>query len=200
MGVCMCLKAVTNTQINDFFDDSEALNSFLTRVSDPRAVIAKMLGAAALKDPRFAQVAQVFGLKDGLPSSEVVDDSPFLDLDKVWHGLHWIFTGSAYEGPEPLCYLVHKGLVIGQRRDSQVRAFSSKQLAAFEAALHPFDEAEVRRRFNGPAMVAADINLSAMWGRDPEEGIEALNFYLPKLKLFLSEAKARNEGMLIWVT
>lgn len=201
MGVCMVLKAVTNKQLNDFYDDQKALQTFLERTSDPRVMLFRMFGEAAKQNPKYATMMKFFGGVTGMDESAAVQDSsPQADLDKVWHGLHWIFTGTAYEGTEPLCYLCHKGLVLGQFRDSEVRGISSKQLAAFEAALEPFDEAELRRRYDGAAMAAADIYLSVMWQRDTEEGIESLSHWLAKLKVFLKEAKSRNEGMLIWTT
>jgi hypothetical protein len=200
MGICMMLKAVTNSQINDFYDDEPALLAFLQRCQDPRGMIFRMIGQAAEQDPRYSRVFQVFGKFDKTAMEAAQDNSPVADLDKGWHGLHWIFTGSAYEGKEPLCYLLHKGLVIGHRGDHQVRAFSSKQLAAFQDAVEPFDESELRRRYDGKAMAAAQLNLSIMWARSDDEGIETLKYTLENLKTFLREAKAQNLGMLIWTT
>ena len=199
MGVCMSLKAVTNKQLNDFYDDPKALQKFLERAADPRGILFRTFGAAAQDNPQYKALFQLFGGMTGLSEIVAVQDaSPQVDLDKVWHGLHWIFTGSAKEGPEPLCYLLHKGLELGHFRDSNVRGFSSKQLAAFEAAVQPFDEAELRRKYDGEAMAAADVYLSAMWQRDSEEGVNSLNFWLEKLKIFLNESKERKMGMLIW--
>jgi hypothetical protein len=36
-----------------------------------------------------------------------------VDLDKAWHGLHFLFTDSAWEGDEPGCFLVRGGQEIG---------------------------------------------------------------------------------------
>ena len=36
-----------------------------------------------------------------------------LDLDKAWHGIHFLLTGSAWEGEEPLCYLLAGGQEVG---------------------------------------------------------------------------------------
>ena len=35
------------------------------------------------------------------------------DLQGVWHGLHFLFTGTAWEGDEPACYLVQGGEDVG---------------------------------------------------------------------------------------
>src|SRR5262245_57645293 len=31
---------------------------------------------------------------------------PVLSLEKAWHGLHYLLTGSPWKGAEPLCFLV----------------------------------------------------------------------------------------------
>lgn len=197
----MCLKAVTNSQLNGFSTNPKALDKFLISSSDPRAMIAKMLGRKAIEHPALAEFGKVYGGEQGLQENACIQESsPQTDLSMVWHGLHWIFTGSAYEGDEPLCYLLHKGLVLGQYRESIVRGISSKQLAAFEAEVARFDDAELRRRYDGAAMAAADLYLSDMWQGDKEEGIDALKTWLERLQVFLKEAKARNEGMIIWTT
>jgi hypothetical protein len=54
------------------------------------------------------------------------------DLDKAWHGIHWLLTGTADSGSEPLCYLLAGGTQIG---DIDVgygpaRSFSAEEVAA----------------------------------------------------------------------
>lgn len=39
------------------------------------------------------------------------DDEEY--LDKAWHGLHFLFTGTAWEGDPPLNFLVSGGREIG---------------------------------------------------------------------------------------
>jgi Domain of unknown function (DUF1877) len=29
-----------------------------------------------------------------------------IDLDNAWHGIHYLLTGTSYEGQEPLCHLL----------------------------------------------------------------------------------------------
>src|SRR5262245_36860483 len=35
------------------------------------------------------------------PSYDPANDRPHCDLERVWHGLHFLFTGTAWEGEEP---------------------------------------------------------------------------------------------------
>lgn len=201
VGICLHLKAVTNNQLNDFSGDSQALKKFLESTSDPRAMILKVFGNQAQNQPAFSELGRALGGDMSISKNAAVQDSsPQIDLDKVWHGLHWIFTGSADAGPEPLCYLLHKGLVLGRFRDGDVRGISSEQLAAFEDEVRQFDEVKLQQRYDGAAMAAANLYFSNMWQKDSEEGFEALSTGLEKLKIFLKEGRVRNEGMVIWTT
>ena len=57
-------------------------------------------------DKLLADPENVFDYIDELEENEEVGG---VDLDKVWHGIHFLLTGSAWEGEEPLCYLVNGG-------------------------------------------------------------------------------------------
>ena len=37
-----------------------------------------------------------------------------LDVDKAWHGLHFLFTGTAEGGDEPACFLTEGGSILGE--------------------------------------------------------------------------------------
>src|SRR5687768_10108992 len=62
-------------------------------------------------------------------------------LDKAWHGLHFLLTGSAWEGSPPLDFLV-AGEPIGEEEIGYEppRAHSSETVAEVAAALAPIDQ------------------------------------------------------------
>src|SRR5262245_51191373 len=46
-----------------------------------------------------------------LPDQELVDGESFAEsLDKAWHGIHYLLTGTAWEGVLPLDFLVRGGV------------------------------------------------------------------------------------------
>src|SRR5215212_1257503 len=47
------------------------------------------------------------------PDYDQRNDRPHCDLEKMWHGLHFLFTGTLSEGEEPACYLQRGGEEIG---------------------------------------------------------------------------------------
>ncbi len=153
----------------------------------------------ALKDNEIEELAQnQLALQDFVESTKAGDPpGPLIDIFH-YHGLHYLFTGSAWQGAEPLCYLLHTNRLLGlYNREHEVRAINSKQLEAFELALKPIDHAELLKQYDGKAMTAAGIYPS-IWEIDDNEAKDCLCEDLDKLKSFLKAAKTRQEGALIW--
>ncbi len=126
-----------------------------------------------------------------------------LDLDKSWHGIHYLLTGDPQGGKEPLCYLLSSGAEIG---DIDVgygpaRALTSMQIANFNDALRKIDEAEFRSRFDPQTMMKKKI-YPTIWDRPPsqDDTLGYLCEYFSELKTFLQRAKDKQHGMVIWLS
>ncbi len=156
-----------------------------------------------LKETPDAKIEEL--LKDPDSIENFVDeaqDSGYLELDKAWHGIHFLLTNSDWQGEEPLCYLLYGGKPIG---DIDVgygpaNAITSKQVAEFDAALETIDEAEFRSRFNPAAMKASEIYPS-VWDRplEKEDNLGYLCHHFTALKAYVKAAKHANNGMIIWM-
>ena len=123
-----------------------------------------------------------------------------IDLDKAWHGIHFLMTESAWEGNEPLCYLVKGGEEIGDEDVGYcpARALRPNQIADWANALSTISTDDLRRRFNPGAMMEADIYPS-IWDRAPEED-DTLGYlleYYETLRSFLERTKNGNRGAII---
>jgi hypothetical protein len=160
------------------------------RLSDAR--IRALLGAPET-------IADYLGEED-----EGVDDAHAdLDVDKAWHGIHFLLTGTAWEGSPPLDFIVKGGNEVG---DVDVgygpaRAFSSADVRVIAGALNPLTRADLEQRFNPAAMSELDIYPS-IWDR-PREEDDTLGYlleYYEALKEFIEGAAAQGEGLLVYIT
>ena len=73
-----------------------------------------------------------------------------VDLERAWHAIHFVLTGSRLGGEAPLNFLVDEGTPVG---DVDVgfgpaRVLRSEQVRQLAAALAPVDPDDVRRRVN----------------------------------------------------
>ncbi len=144
-------------------------------------------------------------LKDPEAIEDFIDEESDhdIELDKAWHGIHYLLTKDPWEGEEPVCYLLAKGEEVG---DIDVgygpaRAVSSKKVAEFAAAVSKIDDTEFRKRFDPKAMMNSDI-YPTIWDRAPSEDdtLGYLCTYFADLKEFLKKAKAEKNGMIVWMS
>lgn len=113
-----------------------------------------------------------------------------VDLDKAWHGIHFLLTGSDYDGEEPLSLAIMGGEELG---GDGARLLSCEQVQAVAAVL-PMEEV-LRSRFDPQRMTDLEI-YPKIW----DEGDEALDYlisyYTPMAELF-REAAGRGDSIAV---
>ena len=139
-----------------------------------------------------------------MPELQLADDERNeTDLDKAWHGIHYLLTGSDWGGDPPLNFLVTGGLPVG---DVDVgygpaRVFHSSEVARIHDALCAIQPDELRRRYNPDAMMEQEI-YPTIWDRDPKDD-DALGYlmeYFAVLRRFISEAAGRGLGIVVTIS
>ncbi len=157
--------------------------------------------------------ALVFVTDDGIAQLLAEPESicDFLDqertsteLDKAWHGIHWLLSGLADGGEEPLCYLLTGGEQVG---DVDVgygpaRALTSRQVADWSDALAAISRDELALRFDPQAMLDADI-YPEIWARTITGEEDTLDYLLEayaRLRDFVDAAKKEKSGPLVYLS
>jgi hypothetical protein len=125
-----------------------------------------------------------------------------LDVDKAWHGIHFLLTGTAWEGKPPLDFIVGGGQEVG---DVDVgygpaRVFWSTEVKAIADALRPLTPELLRQRFAPAAMKKLEIYPS-IWDRPPEED-DTLGYlleYYEALRAFIEGAAEEGEALIVFI-
>ncbi|HEX8535831.1 MAG TPA: YfbM family protein, partial [Cystobacter sp.] len=93
-------------------------------------------------DQLRALLASPEQLNDVLDDSEVLDDdtssSEYLPLEKNWQALHFLLTGTAWEGSPPLNFIAAGGQPVGDEEGfgyGPARAFTPEQVKDISRAL-----------------------------------------------------------------
>jgi hypothetical protein len=125
------------------------------------------------------------------------------DLDKAWHGIHFLLTGTAWAGEPPLDFLVAGGREVGAEDVGYgpARAFTAAELRAIGAAMRGLSDEELERRYSPETMKEADI-YPDIWDR-PAEADDAREYalsHLRSLREFLAEAERRGMGMIVYLS
>lgn len=158
------------------------------------------------KPPGF--FARIFGLAKetdssvpapSLPTETDLEDG---DLDKAWHGLHFLLSGSEWEGDWPAGFLLNGGTEVGaiDVGYGPARAFTSAEVEQIDRFLAPIDEPALRARFDSARMMELGI-YPTIWDRDPAED-DTLGYlveYYAQLKEFVGKTRERGHGMVCYL-
>jgi hypothetical protein len=131
-------------------------------------------------------------------------DRPHCDLEKTWHGLHFLFTGTAWEGTEPACYLVRGADAIGDAGElgyGVLHALRPAKTRTFSGFLDSLTRQELERRFDPARMTALEI-YPETWSRASQRDTE-LSWLLESfddLQAFVGDTARAGDGLVVYVS
>jgi hypothetical protein len=120
------------------------------------------------------------------------------DLDKAWHGLHYLLTETDWEGEPPESFLLDWGTEIGtvDLGYGPARAFTAQQTNDIGRCLNQLEPQTLRARFNPARMMELEI-YPMIWDRDPakDDTLLYLMQAFDHLKDFVSNTNRQNFGI-----
>lgn len=120
-----------------------------------------------------------------------------VDLEKSWHGLHYLLTGSATEGSGPLAFLLHGGAEIGEDDGYGCpRLIDPDGVRAIDAALAAVTDDGLWSRFDAGAMESQGV-YPGIWDEDEAELREEYTTYFRELKGLIGRARAGGMGVVV---
>jgi len=125
-----------------------------------------------------------------------------LDIDKAWHAIHFLLTGTAWDGEPPLNFLAIGGTEIGDDLGyGPARGLAASQVRELATALDALPADILLERFNPAAFTAADI-YPDIWDRSPEDDDTRgyVERYYDELRTFVLDAGTKGEALLISIT
>ena len=121
------------------------------------------------------------------------------DVDKAWHGLHYLLTGTAYEGETPLRWAIMGDQDLGADLGMGGSSFLTPgQVREVAAALADFTDAQLRANFNPAEMTAFDIYPGIIWQRDGKQALDFVMQHFAPLVQFYAETAARGDALVIY--
>ncbi len=152
-------------------------------------LVGKLLGKVGVKN---ATKIPEFELMDAEGAEE--------DLDKSWHGIHYLMTGRAWEGVFPLDFLICGGEEVGDidMGSGPARAFRTAEVREIAMALAGIEAEALVDRFDAEEMMSQriypEIWLSGAGGKD------ALDYcleYFEVMKGLVQHAAHENVGIVV---
>jgi hypothetical protein len=124
----------------------------------------------------------------------------YIDLDKAWHGLHYLLTGEPEGGPEPLSLAIFGGVEFGPEVGyGPARFLTADKVACVAGALSKVTIEELSSKFNPKDMEAKQIYPEVIWVRDGSEALDYVLESFPQLQIFFRDAASRGEAVIQWL-
>ena len=140
------------------------------------------------------------------PAVELVltgQEGTSIDIDKSWHGIHYLLTGTADAADMPWTFLVSGGRDVG---DIEVgygpaRTFTAQEAELILRAIDGLTDDQLRGRFDAAEMMRLEI-YPDIWDRDPSGGepLDYLIDYAVRLRAFLRQAVDLQLGLVVTLT
>jgi hypothetical protein len=196
MGMTGGLYRASSDEIQKLLDDPESIKQFVeasmwappVREVRPKGVLGWLLKLSPIT------IEEVDPDAEPPPGYDPANDRPHCDLEGVWDGLHFLFTGTAWEGDEPACYLIRGGAEIGEADElgySVLQALSPVKVQQFATFLHGLSHEELERRLDPERMKALQVD------RRPLEHL--LNAF-DDLRAFVDATVEAKAGAVVYVT
>jgi hypothetical protein len=123
------------------------------------------------------------------------DLGPDSDFEKSWQALHYVLTGTAWEGEPPLNFLMGGGRQLEiPSHDNPLVTHGSADTRRIAEALTALSDEEASRRVDREEMVRLDI-YPGIW--DDDEGVEYLLDEVRRLRTTVSTIAGRGLGLLV---
>jgi hypothetical protein len=125
-----------------------------------------------------------------------------IDIDKAWHGLHFLLAGDADGGSFPLSFLLTGGTPVGEEDVGYgpARGFRSFEVKQIAAALQTIDRTMLGERFDWQKMARARI-YPDVWSRRDEE-VQNRDYLLDAFEVvrdFLTGAAENGEALIVYL-
>jgi len=122
------------------------------------------------------------------------------DVDKAWQGIHFLLTGSDWEGDGPLAFVLHGGREIAEDLGyGSPHGFTSSEVKAIDAALQKIDPAALFERADPTEFTKHEL-YPDIWDKEPkEECIGYVIDYLNGLKKFISETAQSGRALIAYL-
>ncbi len=128
---------------------------------------------------------------------------PFVDLDleEAWHAIHFLLTGSAWDGKPPLNFVATGGKELGEDHGyGPARSLSATQVRRLAAALDKYPTEALLQRFDPRALTAADV-YPGIWSRpaEDEDTRRYVAAHYDELRKFVMEGAAAGQAWVVWI-
>lgn len=149
--------------------------------------------------------AKLFGIK---PTAKKADNDPWkpsvkaeaFEVDKAWHGIHFLLTGSDWEGSGPLAFILHGGRELKHELGyGSPHGFNSAEVKEIAQALAGLDLKALYDKADPAEFTRLEIYPTIYNSEPKEECIGYVIDYLKDLREFVQKTAAADRALIAYL-
>lgn len=188
MGIRLYTYALSDRTLQRMAAQPDQLDDILDGIAKPPM---DMPGASPLLD-------RLAGLMDRMRPT--LEEGATISIDKAWHALHFLLTGTPWDGEPPLDFLLKGSVEIadGEEDERFVHACTASETQAIHDALQGIGAEQLQQRFEPEQLLK--LAIYPYMGQQPLPDGDDLRYCLhhfAKLKSFVDRAARSRLGLLI---
>ena len=124
-----------------------------------------------------------------------------VELEKSWHGLHYLLTGSAWDAAGPLAFLAAGGEAVAGADGGYgpARLLSVEETRQVHSALSSIGDEQLWSRFDAEDMFTQGV-YPEIWDEPEEELKDEYLSYFQGLKKLVAEAAGQGDCLLVYLS
>lgn len=205
MGMTCTLHRVSDQRLQDLIEAPDTVPAFLYPEDEtaPPMVEVRPRGLLGL-------ILRLLGIKvSEVAASTSIDETAFtpedhehvLELDKAWHGLHFLLTGTAEDGAGPAAFLVSGGQPLDE--EGAARGLTSSEVRQIAESLARVSPEIAQERYDPFRMTKLDVYPRQIWMRPAigdQPPVDWLIAYYHELLRFIAVAAEAGDAVIVRVS
>ncbi len=191
MSMVYCLRRASDASLAALLERPDHIFAFVEAentsvVSEAPGLLARLFGGKLDPVPDFAR-----------------SDGDEADLDKAWHAIHFVLTGSPDATRRPLSLIVEDWPSIGTKDEHALgkgpaHAVGARAMARFHEELSRVNDDQLRLRYDVEDMAAHDVYHADELLQDIDHGWRYVRDHIDTLRGFAAGAAAAGSGAVVW--
>jgi hypothetical protein len=133
---------------------------------------------------------------------EVDPPDGYVDVDKAWHCLHFLLTGTAWEGAPPLDFIATGGTAIGDEDVGYgpARVLRATEVAELNTLLEPLPSEVLVRRLD--AALTESLEIYPQGWKELETTPDSLGYFTDayeQLRALVQRGARERQALLTWI-
>ncbi len=116
-----------------------------------------------------------------------------IDLDKAWHGLHFLLSGSADATPGAEGFILN-GEPVGDASDAEIYAHTAESVAAFNKVLERTEPKDLLDRYDADRMRVSNVYPDLAWD---QQDFDYLLEYFKVLRSFVQRHASAGHELVV---